>query len=507
VPAVPSRLDALTPLLLPRLRESVGRHELDGEVPDLSPEGIRAALDGLGGPALDDPHDEAHLAAFERAVRVQYGELEQHRRNARPLLAAMDLSGYARPYAPRETRDEARRRHLARWPELIDGALASLDQVPATMAQGLLGSVRGAAHGVDEDEPGGAEALRAHARLVGHLEHAATAGDPDPSLGAAGLAALLGAGEALDVDLARMEEQADAERARLRGMLLDATSANDPDAGPERTVASLLDDHPDADGVLDLARQLTDEALAFTRDRGLVDERFLTGDCRVAPSPPSRRWATAMMSWSAPYEPDGPSWYYISPPDPSWPDERQRQWLSAFSRTTLPSTTVHEVAPGHFVHGRALRAASSDVRRSLHSSSFIEGWAHYAEELCIEEGFRAGDPRFVAGVALKALLRVTRMAVAIGLHSRTMDVEEAVHRFREDALVRDAVAEAETARATFDPTYGRYTWGKLEILALRDEARRRWGATFTLRRFHDAMLSLGAPPLGLLPAALEVEAG
>jgi hypothetical protein len=78
-------------------------------VPDLSPEGVRAALAGIGGAALDDPHDDAHLRAFEEGLRVQYGDLELHRRNARPLLAAMDLSGYARPYAPRETRDEARR--------------------------------------------------------------------------------------------------------------------------------------------------------------------------------------------------------------------------------------------------------------------------------------------------------------------------------------------------------------------------------------------------------------
>jgi hypothetical protein len=103
--AIPSRLDALTPLVLPRLRESAGRHELDGEVPDLSPEGVKRALAGLGGPALDDAHDDAHLAAFEAGLRTQYGELELHRRNARPLLAALDLSGYARPYAPCETRD------------------------------------------------------------------------------------------------------------------------------------------------------------------------------------------------------------------------------------------------------------------------------------------------------------------------------------------------------------------------------------------------------------------
>jgi hypothetical protein len=498
----PSRLEALTPLLLPRLRESAGQHELDGEVPDLSPEGVRRAVDGLGGPALDDPHDDAHLAAFEEDLRVRYRELELHRRSARPLLAALDLSGYARPYASREARDEARRRHLAGWPGLIDGAIESLDALPAPLAAGLLGSVRGAASVIDTEEPHGAEALRAHARLVGHLEDAVASGDPDPALGGAALAALLGTGEAMDVDLGSMESTADAERRRLRELLAEACAELAPGRGVEAVVADLLDDHPDANGVLDSATHLTEEALAFTREQGLVDDRFLTGECRVAPSPPSRRWATAMMSWSAPYEQDGPSWYYISPPDETWAGDRQRQWLSAFSRTTLPSTTVHEVAPGHYTHGRALRLAPGDVRKSLHSSSFVEGWAHYAEELCIEVGFRGGDPRFRAGVALKALLRVTRLAVAVGLHHRTGEGEGAVPRFREDALVRDAVAEAETARATFDPTYGRYTWGKLEILRLRDEARRRWGAGFTLRRFHDAMLDLGAPPLGLLPSAL-----
>jgi hypothetical protein len=499
----PSRLDALTPLLLPRLRESAGRHELDGAVPDLSPDGVRRAVAALGGPTLQDPHDDAHLTAFEARLRLEYGELELHRRNGRPLLAALDLSGYDRPYAPRETRLDARTRHLGGWPDLIDGAIASLDAVPAPLARGLLGSVRGAAVGIDPEEQQAGPALRAHARLLGHLEDAARTGDPDPALGAPALASLLGTGEALEVDLGELELTADRERVRLRELLTDACSALDPTRPVEEVVAELLDDHPDAEGVLSTADQLTREALAFTRDEGLVDQRFVTGDCRVAPSPASRRWATAMMSWSAPYEEDGPSWYFITPPEEAWSDGRQRQWLSAFSHTTLPSTTVHEVAPGHFVHGRALRVAPGDVRRSLHSPAFIEGWAHYAEELCIETGFRSHDPRFRAGVALKALLRVTRMAVAIGLHRRTMDVTEAVHRFRADALVRAAVAEAETARATFDPTYGRYTWGKLEIHRLRDEARRRWGAGFTLRRFHDAMLALGSPPLGLLPSALE----
>lgn len=500
--ATARRLDALTPLLLPSLRESAGRHDLDGQVPDLSVAGVQATLRDVGsGPTLDDPHDEAHVRAFEALVQVEYGDAAVHRRSARPLLQALDVSGYARPYAPDEHRRAARQQHLAAWPAAIETGIATLDAVPAPLARGLLRSVHGVAVGIDPDEAHAADALTAHARLVGHLERLATDGDPDAALGGDLLARWLGAGEALDVDLGDLEATADRERDRLRGLLDEAARAIDPDATTGEVVARLLDDHPDADGVLTTARELTAEALAWVTESGLLPD--WGGVCEVAPSPPSRRWATAMMSWAAPYEPDGPSWYYITPPDPAWDDDRQRSWLSAFSHTTLPSTTVHEVAPGHFSHGRALRRLDSDVRRSLHSASFVEGWAHYGEELLLEEGYRAHDPRFQAGVALKALLRVTRLAVAIGLHRRTMDVTEAVARFRDDALLRAAPAEAEAARATFDPTYGRYTWGKLALLRLRDDARRRWGAGFGLRRFHEAVLALGAPPLGLLPAALD----
>jgi hypothetical protein len=284
--------------------------------------------------------------------------------------------------------------------------------------------------------------------------------------------------------------------------LREGTEAIAPGRPVDEVVTELVADHPDAaHEVLRGAEALTAEVLAFTKEARLVTDHG--GECRVGPSPPSRRWATAMMSWVAPYEPEGPSWYLVTPPEDDWPRERRNGWLSAFSATTLPSTTAHEVAPGHFTHGRALRAVPSDVKKSLHSSAFVEGWGHYAEELVLEQGYRDDDPRFQVGVALKALLRITRMAVAIGVHAGTLSIDEAVERFRHDAFVHTAVAEAEVARATFDPTYGRYTWGKLEILRLRDEARRRWGAGFTLRRFHDALLALGAPPLGLIDAALD----
>jgi uncharacterized protein (DUF885 family) len=143
------------------------------------------------------------------------------------------------------------------------------------------------------------------------------------------------------------------------------------------------------------------------------------------------------------------------------------------------------------------------VRRVLIGESFVEGWAHYVEEVALEEGFRSTDPRFAAGVALEALVRVTRLACAIGLHTGAMDVAEAARRFTADAFLQGPAALSEAQRGTFDPTYGRYTWGKLEIRAHRERARAAWGAGFTLPRYHAALMALGSPPLGLLDTAID----
>jgi uncharacterized protein DUF885 len=499
------RLRAICDLSMSAVREYTGRHEYDGRIEDLSPEGVRAGLARLGGgPPEPDPHDEAHLATFERLVRLELGELELHRANPLYHIGALDISCYDRDYAPAAERAEARRRHLTAWPEAVDAAVAALDRVAAPVAEALLPAAQGLTADLDLSSGGDPvveRALTAHKRLVGHLEAAAADGHRDTALGRGPLERLLATGEATEADLGRLEERADAERDRLRAMLEEACQRLQPGRPPAEVVAGLLDDHPAADGVLAEAQAMTAESIAFTQARGLVPG--LDGECVVAPAPPSRRWALAMMSWAAPYEADAPSRYYISPPEPDWPASEQDDWLKVFSRTTLPAITVHEVAPGHFAHGRRLRQVTSDVRRTLHSLAFVEGWAHYGEEVCVEEGFRADDPRFAAGVALEALQRVTRLAVSIGTHAGTMTVEEGAARFEADAFSYGPAARAEAARATFDPTYGRYTWGKLEILRLRDRARAAWGAGFSLQRFHDALLSLGSPPLGLMAAVLE----
>jgi hypothetical protein len=502
------RLRSVCDLDIAEMREFSGRHEYDGKIQDLSADGVRAGLARLAaasaaGPALSDAHDEAHLTTFERAAQVWLGEEEMHRRNPILHMSGLELACYDREYAPQQQRDEARAEHLAGWPAAIDVAIDTLDLLSAPVAASLADGIRGLAAGIpaSADDRVRQAALAAHSRLVAHIDRAAAGGDPDAALGTAALTAIMSSAEGMPVDLGKLGERADAERDRLTALLTESCARVDPGRPPLEVARELVRDHPDAGGVIEAARHWTEVAIAFTKEHDLVP--YQDGECRVGPAPESRRWAMAMMSPAAPGEPDGPSWYHITPPEESWPEQDKEEWLEVFSATTLPGITVHEVAPGHFSHGRAIRRAPTQIRRTLHSPAFVEGWAHYAEELCVEEGFQGDDPRFAIGIWLEALVRVTRLACAIGVHTAGMTVEEGAARFEADTHLAGAAALSEARRATFDPTYGRYTWGKLEIMSLRERARKEWGAGFSLHRFHAAMLNLGSPPLGLLGTAVE----
>ena len=367
---LPPRVRAVCDLDVAEAREYSGRHEYDGKIQDLSPGGVRDGLARLtaaaaSGARLDDPHDESHLAAFERRAQAVYGDLELHRRNPLAHLAEMDLACYDRDYAPAQERERAQLQHLAAWPQAVDAALASLDQVSAPVASALISGIRGLAAGIPPAAPPdvAARAIAAHARLVTHVEQAATDGDPDPALGAAGLRSLMSTAEDIDVDLGLLAERADAERDRLLNRLAEDCARIDAGRPPLELCRDLVREHPGPEGVIDAAQRGTEQAIAFTRDRNLVP--YHDGVCLVGPAPESRRWAMAMISTNAPGEPEGPSWFYVTPPDPLWPRREQEEWLEVFSDTTLPGIVVHEVAPGHFSHGRALRRAPGPVRRTL----------------------------------------------------------------------------------------------------------------------------------------------
>jgi hypothetical protein len=498
------RLKAVWDVNVPVIRELAGVHDYDGVVMDLSPSGRKAALARLGpcspGERLADRHDESHLRAVEQAARAE-AEAEILQWNPLPHIQNLDLSCYDREYAPEPQRRRAREAHLAQWPAAVDASLESLQAVPAPVASALAGAVSGLAAGINGTTGAETAALAAHGRLLGRIHEAAASGNPDASLGAAALARLLGHAESMPADLGRLEERADRERDRLRTRLNEACQRLSPGVPPARLVPELLRDHPGEEDIYDAARQMIQEATAFVIGNDLLPPPG--GACQVGPAPPSRRWAAAMMYWTGPFEDDSPARYYLSPPEESWDEQARHEWLAVFSATMGPAVTVHEVTPGHFAHGRMLRQlVLGDVRRSLFSEAFTEGWACYAEELMVEQGFRADDPRFAIGVYLNALTGVTGLAAVLGIHQGTMTVEEATDRFEADAFLPGPAAKSEAIRAAYDPACGRYTWGKLEIISLREQARAAWGTTFSLRRFHEALLTLGAPPLGTMGDAL-----
>jgi hypothetical protein len=491
------RVRAAMELDLASAREYVGLHEYDGVLQDLSPDGVTAALAGLGtGPLPADPFDAAVMSVHEDGLRAGFAEAQMHRRDPLVHVSAMDVACYDREYAATEERRAARERHLRSWPDAVDNAVAALDRVPAPVATATLASVRGLTAGIDDPN-----ALAAVRRFTEHVEAAVRDGEPSAELGPDLFLRLLGAGEGMTFDVATLTDTAERETARLRAIMAEAVQRHAPGERPADVVPVLMRDHPSTTvDIFPEAEALIDEVTAFAVERDLIGNPG--GVCRVGPAPASRSYAQAMMSWSAPFEADAASWYYIVPPDPSWSAEEIEEWLAVFSRTSLPAITVHEVTPGHYAHGRALRGLSSDVRRSLSSAAFVEGWAHYSEELYAEELFRAGDPLYVIGMCVEALLRATRLACSVGLHTGGMTVADATARFEEVAFLRGTAAIGEARRGTYDPTYGRYTLGKLEIRRVRERARQVWADGYTHRRFHDALLGLGMPPTGLLERAV-----
>jgi uncharacterized protein (DUF885 family) len=218
----------------------------------------------------------------------------------------------------------------------------------------------------------------------------------------------------------------------------------------------------------------------------------------VASTPDYMRWATASMWSVGPFESRQlPSLYQITDVDPRWNAEQQEEYLSAINFPQLWTTSIHEAYPGHFVQAAFLRRVESVVRRTwaVAPASFAEGWAHYTEQMMIEEGFGGGDPKIKLGQLADALLRLCRFVVGIRLHTARMTVEQATRFFAENAYMGEVPARLEAERGTFDPTYIVYTLGKLAILRMRDDYRRSRGDSFSVREFHDKLLSNGLAPL------------
>jgi uncharacterized protein (DUF885 family) len=190
------------------------------------------------------------------------------------------------------------------------------------------------------------------------------------------------------------------------------------------------------------------------------------------------------------------AYYYLTEVDRTWPSDRQKEHMRDFNIPTLWNISIHEVYPGHFLHFRHLRRVESKVRKSTLFApvSFVEGWAHYCEQMMIEAGFRRGDVNIRLGQLAESLVRLARFIVAIRLHCEDLSVEQGMRFFRDEAFLEEATARREAERGTFDPSYLLYSVGKLMMLKMRRDYKEQQGGKYSLRSFHDTVLSHGNAP-------------
>jgi uncharacterized protein (DUF885 family) len=223
----------------------------------------------------------------------------------------------------------------------------------------------------------------------------------------------------------------------------------------------------------------------------------------LEPTPAFLRATTeASMDTPGPYEKNREAFFDVTLPNPKWPPSQTEEWMATFNNSSIPGTSIHEAYPGHFVQFLYINEVPSKIRKLTFSGTNAEGWAHYCEQMMLDEGYGNGDPKLRLGQLEDALLRDARYIVGIQLHTGNMTLDEARQFFVKEGFQTAAVADVETKRGTSDPTYLMYTLGKLQILKLREDYRKMRGNDFSLQEFHDRFMQQGGVPLKIIRKAM-----
>jgi uncharacterized protein (DUF885 family) len=289
----------------------------------------------------------------------------------------------------------------------------------------------------------------------------------------------------------------------------------DPTKTPQQELAELATMHPAPDQLLQAFHDKFNSEIAFIRSHHIMT---IPSDVQpvLEETPPFMRATTqASMDAPGPYETHSTKAYFnVTLPEKSWSPERTASYMAAFNVGTIVSTSVHEAYPGHYVQFLWEPEFPSKIRKLTGANTDIEGWAHYCEQMMLDEGYAqpgvgAKDEResrlIRLGQIQDALLRDARFVVSIRMHTGVggaMSIADAEKFFVDEGYQSEAIAEVETKRGTSDALYLYYTLGKLEIMKLRADVEKKEGAAFSLERFHDAFMRQGTAPIKVIRKAM-----
>jgi uncharacterized protein (DUF885 family) len=513
----------------PSLAAASGIYAWNGQLEDYSSQGIaseiaaikkfQSRLEKIPPLSLDlsQVFDYQIVASSIRSRLLELEQIKSYERNPQVYNDAISnglLQIAMFEYAPLDSRLRhiiAKQKHV---PRLVDSARDNVEGLPPVFHKVALDSFRGTLSFIEKDLPrvfapvqdaklqsefkkSTRSAAQAIAKYIKRLEKTAPDSAIPFAIGKESYEAKLKYDEGIDVPLDTLLKIARREIQRTKEDFQRAAAEIDAKRDTGAVWAEVRGDHPKAGTLVQEAQKQLDTIARFLDEKQLV---MLPEGPRpvVAETPAFMRWATASMWTPGPFEGRRlPASYLITDVDPEWTDRQKEEYLSLFNYPQLWSTTIHEVYPGHFVQGTLLRQVQSQARRTwaLAPASFVEGWAHYAEQMMIEEGFGAGDPKMMMGHLADALLRLCRVVVGIRMHTDGMTVPQATRFFVENAFMGTTPAQIEAERAAFDPTCIVYSIGKLAILKLRDDYKRYRKDGYSLREFHDRLLSNGLAPI------------
>ena len=309
--------------------------------------------------------------------------------------------------------------------------------------------------------------------------------------------------EMVDIPLSRLLEIGYSNLRNNQEQLLNVSKTIDANKTPQQVAEKLENDHPPAGQLLQSFRETLGGLIDFINARQIITIPSTVRPILEETPPFERALTTASMDTPGPYEKVATEAYFnVTLPEKNWSSKQTAEFMTAFNRGTIVSTAIHEAYPGHYVQLLWFQKVQSKVRKLIQSNSNVEGWAHYTEQMMLDEGYGNGDRELRVGQLLDALLRNCRYIVGIEMHTGKMTYEQGIQFFMKEGYMSHAYAERETKRGTSDPTYLVYTLGKLQIMKLRSDYQKKMGASFSLERFHDDFMRQGGVPIKLIRKAM-----
>jgi uncharacterized protein (DUF885 family) len=521
-----------------------GRHEFDGQMPDVSNHGIRREIARLHDErdqiSAVDPKTLEPRERFDREYLLTVVDrdlfwMEKAKfpfSNPAWYIDKLDPDMYLnRNYAPLDVRMKAYIKYARAIPKMVNDIKANLaPPLPKTYAELGIAQFGGLATFYTKDvqpvfasvsdpdlqkqlKDADAAAAQAMDALKQTMEEDLKKANDKFALGPDLYAQMLSQTERVDLSVDQIEAAGRADLDRNTAALKTECAVYAPKETLAQCVAKMAA-HKPKDGPVAAAREQLTMLKAFVVKNNVVSIPS-DQEAMVAEAPVYNRSNAAFIQVPGPYDHGVASVYNIAPPDPKWSKAEQAAYIPA--EATLLSTSVHEVWPGHFLQFLHSNANASKLEALWVGYGFAEGWAHYCEEMMIEEGLAKGDPERHIGQLIDALLRDVRLLSSIGLHTHGMTVAQSDKMFREQAFQDPGNASQQAARGTYDPAYLNYTLGKLMIRKLRTDwiakhagagsAAAPAGDQALWHDFHDQFLSYGGPPIPLVRKEMLGEEG